>query len=234
MRFSASQFGHEFPEVCRTFLTNFTQRVRAEQKKRDENHDEGFDAKALLSTTVKKMLRWQVSPGTRGLNSIPHPETPTLNHQLSLLFSGTSTPRSCLCGAEFGRMEVCSLRKKKTPLYYLRAEATGTVMEKWMKLQSAVEHGQLFSQGLFAAMLWRDWARETLLVLSKLHLSPISKQRAKERRMRKKRATGVEQIRFFFISLKQTRGHLIENRKNNWSDITVTHRGQGSLQKVAF
>lgn len=151
------------------------------------------------------MPRWQVSPGTRGLNSTPHPETRTLNHLLSLLFSGTSTPRSCPCGAEFGRMEVYSLRKKN-PQYYLRAEATGTVMEKWMKLQSAVEHGRLFSQGLFAAMLWRDWARETLLVLSKLHLSPISKQRAKERRMRKKRATGVEQIGFFFISLKQTRG----------------------------
>lgn len=92
------------------------------------------------------MPRWQVSPGTRGLNSIPHPETRTLNHLLSLLFSGTSTPRSCLCGAELGRMEVYSLRKtkKKNPQYYLRAEATGTVMEKWMKLQSAVEHGRLF------------------------------------------------------------------------------------------
>lgn len=54
MRFSASQFGHKFPEVRKLFLTNFTQRVRAEQKKRDENHDEGFDAKALLSNSTEK------------------------------------------------------------------------------------------------------------------------------------------------------------------------------------
>lgn len=59
------------------------------------------------------------------------------NNLLTLLFSSSFTPCSCLSGTESGRWsKICCLRE--TSYYLNRAEAIGSVWEKGMRLRSAV------------------------------------------------------------------------------------------------
>lgn len=129
---STSQFGHEFPRVHNSidqfhsaWQPPHSQSVQ-KKKKRDENRNGGFNAKANAVNSTKN-VQWQGQlTGTRGLVVIPHPRTYTLNHLLSLLFSSSFTPCSCLSGTELGRWsKFCCLRE--TRFYLNRAKAIGTV-----------------------------------------------------------------------------------------------------------
>lgn len=163
-------------------------------------------------STHQKNARWQACLGMRGLNITPHPERSTGNHSLDL-------PRVSLW-VDMVATEVLPFNKKKR--YDFKAEGSGRSHE-WKKkakevtrLQSSLEHGQLFFWGFVRSDAPERSGRGDTFSSAKtplvIHIK--TKGRAAEVEKEKSYWCGTNSFwPFFFfflsfISLKQTQGRL--------------------------
>lgn len=165
-----------------------------------------------------KNVQWQGQlMGTRGLVLIPHPKTHTLTHLSSLLFGSGFAPRSRLSGRELGSWSKVRCLRNKILFEQSRShrQYLGKVNEITTRCATwATAVPRLVQTDWGCAVLWRDWATETLFVSSKLFVIHI-KTEGKDAEHKREMCFWCVTKGVFFISLKQTSGHLTDNRDDS-------------------